>query len=1123
MVRDVMALRRRAVSINLASGLDTKTDSKHVVPGSLTVLENGVYRKNNRLDKRSGHSEIPNVDISSNALGVGSGVESFNDELLQYNSQKVYSYSDGAEKWVDKGAAVSAIVQSKQIIKNTATQSQADSAIVNGVGVYAWEDSRGGVRASVIDETTGAALLSDVSLDASATRARCLAFNSYLYVFYYKSSGLYVRRVNPLTPSSFDSAVTVSTTVNSTTPVYDVFSYQNLRMMFAHNVQPTAEVTTITAVADVSDSLDGKTFILQDNAGSVAFWIDVDDSGTTIPAEASAADRAVEITTIVTDDDAATVGGKLRTAVGADSQFSTSGADETCIVTDASTGTRGDADASTSGFTIVQTTEGLGSSIKIGWLDDAPSVQAGVLAPTYVTEAASGCLAIVQGPNQTFYIGYHDGSDVKCTILNNGANELYAPFSLETIGSIVNITGYQVDDEDGVQFLYEVDAAQDYNQYIKECKANDDGTAGTPSVFKRSVGLYTKAFTYNDDDGNQNSFVGVVHDSTLQATYFIVRDDGLIVGKQQYSNAGGLTTRPILANVTPTLVDTVFNWAILKKNRITSENATIFTPTGVMKTSIDFSDSNIFVAKQLGNNLLIVGGVLSMYDGESIVEHGFHLYPENVTAAVAGSGGSVPLGTFQIYVIYEWTDQYGQIHRSQPSVASSVTTSANDIITVTVPTLRLTRKDGTNRTNVSIVVYMTEASGTVPYRITSVSSPTYNDVTTDTVDVVIDDITGLTSNEILYTTGGVLPNVPAPACSVIEVFQNRLWLGGLEEANSVIFSKENKAGEPVEFAEDFTKAVESSNGRVKAFGVIDDKILIMKKDRIYFTFGDGPNNTNTLGGFSEIQTTTADVGTDNAKSIANLPNGLIMKTTKGFYSVDSTLNPQYIGAPVEDYNSLMVTSGSLLADSNEVRFTTSNGDLLIYNYYFGKWSTATGLKASDSVIFGNSHVILKTDGTILKQNDSIYKDSLNSYTLALESGWVSLSGVSDFKRIYELMIVGNYKSTHKLRISIAYDYDDSWIHSGVFDPDTKFPVEYYGSQSPYGEADNLYGGKNISYLVRVKMKRQKCAAFKFKIEELVTTATTGTQQSLTISDIGILVGLKRGQVKVSKGRTMGVQ
>ena len=153
-----------------------------------------------------------------------------------------------------------------------------------------------------------------------------------------------------------------------------------------------AEVTTITAVADVSDSLDGTYFLLQDVDGSVAFWIDTDNSGTSIPSGASAADRAIEITTIATDDTAATIGGLLRTAVGADSKFTTSGAGADCIVTNVDLKTLTDAADGDSGFAFVTDTQGADlGAVPTGanWVAADNTAQADISAATDAASVAA--------------------------------------------------------------------------------------------------------------------------------------------------------------------------------------------------------------------------------------------------------------------------------------------------------------------------------------------------------------------------------------------------------------------------------------------------------------------------------------------------------------------------------------------------------------------------------------------------------------------------------------------------------------------------------------------------------------------------------------------------------------
>ena len=117
------------------------------------------------------------------------------------------------------------------------------------------------------------------------------------------------------------------------------------------------------STAGVDSSLDGKYFILQDKAGSVAFWIDVDNDGTTVPAHG--ADRAVEITTITTGMAIGAVGTAVYNAVIGDSEFA-AGTDDAAgalTVVDAKYGARSAASAGDSGFTVGENTTGVDSSL----------------------------------------------------------------------------------------------------------------------------------------------------------------------------------------------------------------------------------------------------------------------------------------------------------------------------------------------------------------------------------------------------------------------------------------------------------------------------------------------------------------------------------------------------------------------------------------------------------------------------------------------------------------------------------------------------------------------------------------------------------------------------------------
>lgn len=160
-------------------------------------------------------------------------------------------------------------------------------------------------------------------------------------------------------------APTAGDTMTIGSTVYTFVSAQAVPGDIAVGAAAVPEVADMTCVADVSDSLDQTYFVLQDTAGPVVFWIDTDDSGSTISAAATAAatgGRSVEITTVTTDMTNSQVAGVVATAINADAQFSASAASEVVTITNAEDGDFGAGADGDSGFTFAVTTAGVDAS-----------------------------------------------------------------------------------------------------------------------------------------------------------------------------------------------------------------------------------------------------------------------------------------------------------------------------------------------------------------------------------------------------------------------------------------------------------------------------------------------------------------------------------------------------------------------------------------------------------------------------------------------------------------------------------------------------------------------------------------------------------------------------------------
>ncbi len=659
--------------------------------------------------------------------------------------------------------------------------------------------------------------------------------------------------------------------------------------------------------------------------------------------------------------------------------------------------------------------------------------------------------------------------------------------------------------------FYEVDAAATYNRYIKTNTASNTGTVATASVFKRSVGLASKAFQVESN----YYFLGVF-ESTLQATYFLFKTNGDITNKFSYGNAGGIVENNMLSNVSINGTDAYI--ATQVKTKLISDNGTNYFLKGLQYSQIDFDSSSNFYREKLGENLHITGGYLSMYDGQSVVEHGFHLFPENISTSILTSGGSIADGTYLYYVTYEWIDAKGQIHRSAPSIASSVVMTGGGgagRVTLTIPTLRLTSKTSP-RIDAHIGIYRTKVNSTVAYRVSSVSSFTFNDTTVDTItytDSASD--ASIASNDLLYTTGGVIQNGQSQSATLIKTFKNRMFLAGLENKTVLAYSKEFVPTESVAFADEFTIKVDDDGGDIVAIESMDDYLIVFKENRIYVLTGNGPNDLGQSNDYNQLTKLSIDVGCSEPNSVVLTPVGIMFKSHKGIYLLSRSLQPSYIGADVELYNSQTVMSSDVVPETNMIIFLCDSGRALVYDYYMNEWSTFTNHNGLDATIWKNNYTYLKSDNKIYKRNVNKFKDGEQKYSLTIETSWIKLNGIQNFQRIKRAIVLGDYYSSHILRMSVAYDYQDYYFSQYVFNPDNVLESSLYGDSATYG-SDAVYGGVSDGvYQFQAHMARQKCQSIKFKFEDIFN-GTAGRAYSLT--DLGLKVGVKKGQNKLTSSK-----
>jgi len=1072
-----VALQFQPISIPFAGGIDSKTDPKRVLPGKLLALQNGVFTKGKKITKRYGYDALSTTiqGVYGATITSSQSMGFFENEMLLFSSNYLYSWSPSTNTWAQKTQCYSVRNSNQTVVRNQGVQSVPDLAICQGIQVFVYEDtSKGGVCMTVIDSATGAVHQNNVQLDASGVTPKAIAIGNQIFVWYITGTNLALRIFNPQTPSLIGNATNVFTDVHGTYKFFDVGALsQNMIVAYCSSANTNeikvAYVLPTGTVGSVSNGYPNTAVISQTCTNCLGL--------------------AIYPTT-----------GLIAVFYGNSSSLSTTGNTTNGQPTVTNL-------ASTAGLSINDPVSG--TNIQVGSRIIAISGTTITLNNNATGTTTGGSLTITTGGLMYTALNF-DFSVAQASVMLDSDTTTpairVAPYFLTPAQvAAQGLSGIQLG-------AYWEKATSSGNAYDHIVIGGGSFSVIWPynsffgvGTLMRSVGLASKAFVVGTD-----TLVCVVHDSTLQGTFFVINSNGIVVSKMMPGQAGGLPAKQVLPSVTVDSSNNVYFPAQIKTKFVSNGNTTFFLK-GISLETIAFSPSSPYISREISQNLLIAGGYVQAYDGSNPVELGFHFFPENITATPSTTGGSMAAGTYAYYVVYAWQDRWGQMHRSTPSVAiqAVIASGSTGSVAFSLPTLRVTAKSG-----VMIEVYRTTASGTTAYLVTSFSSPTMNSTTSDTVaftDTNADS--SITANTILYTTGNVLGNDAPPSAYLLDVNKNRCVIAGLEDPLSWGYSQQSQQGSGIAFSSYFISRMDPLGGPITAVKFMDDKIVFFKNSYIFFVSGDGPDNTGNNNTFTQPILVTTDVGCVNPKSCVLTPQGLMFQTAKGIYLLERSLQVSYIGADVEAYNSQTITAATLIEDKNQVRFLVSSGVTLVYDYYFGQWSTFTNHTGTDAGLWkGTTYVYARSNGQVYQEDSSTYLDASLPFALVIQTAWIKLNSLQGFQRVKKGWFLGDYLSEHQLRVQVAYDYNDYFSEQHLFNATNLLGSEYYGQSGTTYGSESPYGGVSTSaYQFRLNLAQHRCQAIQFQFDDIQNPITG---PSYSISDLQLEVGLKKGGMRL---------
>lgn len=780
-----------------------------------------------------------------------------------------------------------------------------------------------------------------------------------------------------------------------------------------------------------------------------------------------------------------------------------------------------------------------------------------LVVTTQTTLAASGLTPTVfMDLNGNVILGI-DGIPAKFAVL--------APSVLTIVKALTNLTGNSgaamtgVSTAAGAFTMFYSGNPSTTSQAIQSNSVGGvvyNAIAGSATAIVRSLGIAAKAFAINGLPYLPTWFCfntssgGLQRFNTPQNGIYLIDATGRVLSKALIGTNGGYETISLF-NITSspsyqlgattvnggTATFPASNTNVLEATVANSrfgETTPGVSPLllnynyGAAAVSMAFSDTaNGYQRAQLANEVHTNGGVLQMYDGQQVVEHGFLVYPSFVNVSLGG-GGALSAGSYQVCCTYEWMDGQGQVHRSTPSVPVSFTATAGQTATYSTATLSLTAKTG-----VVVQFYRTTVNGSVFFQVTNFNSvgSLYNNPAIDTVswsDIQSD--TAISGNPQLYTTGLVLSNEPCNPGGAMTVHRNRLFVVDSTNPTQVWYSKQVFPPVPVEFSGFNILNVDPKGGPITALASLDDKLIIFKADRIFMVLGQGPDPLGNQNDFTDAILVSADTGCVVPKSVVVVPDGIVYQSPKGIYLLSRALQVGFIGAPVatlvgpqiDGLVNWTVSSSVLMPDRHQVRFGIAPQSteqppfpILVYDYLVSQWTSVILYQTADQVIdatlVGGNYFALSASQVAAISDTSAYNSGVPplvadftttatqvSIRQSLTTGWIKIGGLQGFQRARRLWLLGTYAgASHTLNIGVAYDYDSTIVQTSSFGV-TADPAPYQ---------------------FMVHLARQKCEAIQVTISE--TIAAGQPSNTADWSGLQLEIGIKKGGNKMPASGTAG--
>lgn len=555
------------------------------------------------------------------------------------------------------------------------------------------------------------------------------------------------------------------------------------------------------------------------------------------------------------------------------------------------------------------------------------------------------------------------------------------------------------------------------------------GALGTEATFLRRMDPGSRAFDY---DGRVYLWMlfGTEAASTyvnigqLQNSAFLYRDDGFLCAKSTMGRQGGFLTAGHLPGV-QSIATGVYAFCSTERTVLGDLASNNFTGKRPRDVTFTFDSNEARRTAQLGKTLYVSGGEILQYDGTSLTEAGFHVWPWHLVLDTA-AGGAVEEGTYAYKASYRSDNAQAERDRSAsiPIATVEATLASRRITGSEIVPLYVTHK-----TTLALEIWRTlkDPLDDSPYYLATASDPSDvtnpnrylpNDTTIDAFATFHDERVDSEADDFGANPQDVtLPSLAPPAATIIFATDTRIFLAGVAgDPNRVWYSKPRRDGEVAAFHGALAFDVPPDGGDITGIAFRNETLIVFREAAVYVCLGEGYDQTG--GGQNYVaRRAPGNVGAVNHECIGEIDRGLVFKSSKGWHLLNGAFQTEYIGGAVSDYDSETPLAVQSMKSQNQLRILTSSR-MLVLDTLVGQWSEWTVADGVHACMWNGLHTYLTSTGP--KQQLTAYTGV--DYGMDVETGWIKLADLQGFGRVRELMVLGEYLSTHHLRVRLARDY-----------------------------------------------------------------------------------------------------